>query len=55
MRQSDLQQEALSIEEAFGCLLDPCSRPSPRGLREILIVALCANLSGAYSWMAIQI
>lgn len=36
MRESDLQQEVLSIEEAFGSLTDPRSRPSPHDLREIV-------------------
>ena len=55
MRQSVLQQDVLSIEKAFGGLTDPCSRPSPHDLREILLVSLCAILSGADSWIAIQI
>ncbi|BAX60971.1 ISAs1 family transposase [Burkholderia stabilis] len=55
MRQSILQQDVLSIEEAFGGLTDPRSRPSPHDLREILLVSLCAILSGADSWVAIQI
>ncbi|RQR82854.1 transposase family protein [Burkholderia sp. Bp8977] len=55
MRESDFQQEVLSIEEAFGSLTDPRSRPSPHDLREILTVALCAILSGADSWVAIRI
>ncbi|MGU7780707.1 ISAs1 family transposase [Burkholderia sp. PU8-34] len=45
----------LSIEEAFGGLTDPRSRPSPHDLQEILFVSLCAILSGADSWVAIQI
>ncbi|KVB94720.1 transposase family protein [Burkholderia cepacia] len=55
MRESDFQQEVLSIEEAFCSLTDPRSRPSPHDLREILMVALCAILSGADSWVAIRI
>ncbi|WP_415872725.1 transposase family protein [Burkholderia ubonensis] len=43
----------LSIEEAFGGLTDPRSRPSPHDLREVLFVSLCAILSGADSWVAI--
>ncbi|MDW9243242.1 ISAs1 family transposase [Burkholderia cepacia] len=45
----------MSIEEAFCSLTDPRSRPSPHDLREILMVALCAILSGADSWVAIRI
>ena len=55
MRQSVLQRDVLSIEEAFGGLTDPRGRPSPHDLREILFVSLCAILSGADSWVAIQI
>ncbi|MGU7770653.1 hypothetical protein ACV229_10785 [Burkholderia sp. MR1-5-21] len=43
----------MSIEKSFGGLTDPRSRPSPHDLREIL-VALCAILSGADSWVAID-
>lgn len=55
MRRSVLQQDVLSIEEAFGGMTDPRSRPSPHDLREVLFVSLCAILSGADSWVAIQI
>lgn len=48
-------QEILSIEEAFGALRDPRSRTLAHDLQEMLVVALCAILSGADSWVAIQL
>ncbi|MFD1558849.1 ISAs1 family transposase [Paraburkholderia silviterrae] len=47
--------EVLSIEEAFGDLRDPRSRTPAHHLQEMLLVALCAILSGADSWVAIQL
>ncbi|CAE6737009.1 ISAs1 family transposase ISTha2 [Paraburkholderia domus] len=46
-----MQEDVLSIEEAFG---DPRSRTPSHDLTEMLVVALCAILSGADSWVAIQ-
>ncbi|MGF6598173.1 hypothetical protein P3T23_002890 [Paraburkholderia sp. GAS448] len=46
--------DVLSIEETFGELNDPRSRPSAHDLTQMLVVALCAILSGADSWLAIQ-
>jgi hypothetical protein len=51
----EMQDDVLSIEEAFGDLTDPRSRPSPYDLTQMLVVALCAILSGADSWVAIQV
>jgi predicted transposase YbfD/YdcC len=45
----------LSIEEAFGDLKDPCSRTPAHDLTEMLVVALCAILSGADSWIGIEL
>ncbi|MCA8060124.1 ISAs1 family transposase, partial [Burkholderia cepacia] len=45
----------MSIEDAFGELRDPRSRTPAHDLSEMLVVALCAILSGADSWVAIQI
>lgn len=50
-----MQNDVLSIEEAFGDLGDPRSRTSAHDLTEMLVVALCAILSGADSWVAIQV
>jgi hypothetical protein len=47
-------REVLSIEEAFGDLRDPRSRAPAHDLTEMLVVALCAILSGADSWVAVQ-
>ena len=49
------ETQALSIEDAFGELRDPRSRTPAHDLSEMLVVALCAILSGADSWVAIQI
>ncbi len=49
-----MQEDVLSIEEAFGDLRDPRSRTPAHDLTEMLVVALCAILSGADSWVAIQ-
>ncbi|VWD50113.1 hypothetical protein BLA18110_07552 [Burkholderia lata] len=49
------ETQALSIEDAFGELRDPQSRTPAHDLSEMLVVALCAILSGADSWVAIQI
>ncbi|WP_244137093.1 ISAs1 family transposase, partial [Burkholderia pyrrocinia] len=46
--------DVLNIEEAFGDLKDPRSRASAHDLSEMLMVALCAILSGSDSWVAIQ-
>jgi hypothetical protein len=48
------EEDVLSIEDAFGDLKDPRSRTSMHDLPEILVVALCAILCGAESWVAIQ-
>ncbi|MGC3030563.1 transposase family protein, partial [Burkholderia sp. DN3021] len=44
----------LSIEDAFGELRDPRSRTPVHNLTSMLVIALCAILSGADSWAAIQ-
>lgn len=49
-----MEEGILSIEEAFGTLSDPRSRTPVHNLTEILMVALCAILSGADSWLGIQ-
>ncbi|WP_240975884.1 transposase family protein [Paraburkholderia aromaticivorans] len=43
-------QEVLSIEKAFCDLRHARSRTPVHDLTEILVVALCAILSGADSW-----
>ena len=48
------KSEILSIEEAFGDLKDPRRRTPAYDLTEMLVVALCAILCGADSWVAIQ-
>jgi predicted transposase YbfD/YdcC len=50
-----MQDDVLSIEEAFGDLSYPRRRTSAHDLTEMLMVALCAILSGAESWVAIQV
>ncbi|KVZ32623.1 transposase family protein [Burkholderia ubonensis] len=47
--------QPLSIEDAFGELRDPRSRTPAHDLKAMLLIALCAILSGADSWVAIQI
>ena len=47
-------REVLSIGEAFEDLRDPRSRAPAHDLTEMLVVALCAILSGADSWVAVQ-
>lgn len=42
-----MQEDVFSIEEAFGDLRDPRSRTPAHDLTEMLVVALCAILSGA--------
>ncbi|ANB75165.1 ISAs1 family transposase [Paraburkholderia phytofirmans] len=49
-----MQEDVLSIEEAFGDLRDPRSRTPAHDLTEMLVVAPCAVLSGTDSWVAIQ-
>jgi hypothetical protein len=49
-----MPHDVLSIEEAFGDLRDSRSRTPAHDLTEMLVVALCAILSGADSWVAIQ-
>ena len=49
-----MPHDVLSIEEAFGDLLDSRSRTPAHDLTEMLVVALCAILSGADNWVAIQ-
>jgi predicted transposase YbfD/YdcC len=44
-----------SIQEAFGDLKDPRSRTPTHKLEEMLVVALCAILCGAETWVGIQI
>ncbi|VVE54730.1 ISAs1 family transposase [Pandoraea sputorum] len=50
-----MHSEVLSIEEAFGDLSDPRSRTPVHGLTEVLLVALCAILSGANNWAGIEL
>ncbi|KAB0636382.1 ISAs1 family transposase [Burkholderia latens] len=45
----------LSIEKAFGELKDPRSRAPVHDLNERLVVALCAILAGADSWLGIEL
>ena len=49
-----MDDDILSIEEEFGDLNDPRSRTPAYDLTEMLMVALCAILCGADSWVAIQ-
>jgi predicted transposase YbfD/YdcC len=49
------EESVLSIQEAFGDLKDPRSRTSLHNLQEMLLIALCAILCGAETWVAIQI
>ena len=49
-----MDEQLLSIEAAFGDLEDPRRRTPAYDLTEMLVVALCAILSGAESWLAIQ-
>ena len=49
-----MRQDVLIIEEAFGDWRDPRSRTPAHDLTEMLVVALCAIVSGADSWVAIQ-
>ena len=53
-RRQEIRDDVLSIEEAFGDLTDPRSRTSAYDLTQMLVVELCAILSGADSWVAIQ-
>jgi predicted transposase YbfD/YdcC len=48
-------QDVLNIEEAFGDLKDPRRREPEHDLSEMLLVALCAILCGADSWVAIEL
>jgi hypothetical protein len=50
-----MHEDVLSIEEAFGDLKDPRSRTPAHDLMEMLMVALCAILSGADSWIGIEL
>jgi len=50
-----MDDDILSIEETFGDLKDPRSRTPAHDLTEMLMVALCAILSGADSWMGIEL
>jgi hypothetical protein len=50
-----MDDEILSIEEAFADLKDPRSRTPAHDLSEMLMVALCAILSGAHSWIGIEL
>ena len=45
----------LGIQEAFGDLKDPRSRTPTHNLEEMLMVALCAILCGAETWVGVQI
>ena len=49
------EESVLSIQEAFGDLKDPRSRTPTHNLQEMLVVALCAILCGAETWVGIQI
>lgn len=49
------EQSVLSIQEAFGDLEDPRSRTPTHNLQEMLVVALCAILCGAETWVGIQV
>jgi len=49
------QAGILSVGQAFGDLRDPRSRKPAHGLTDMLVVALCAILSGADSWLGIQL
>ncbi|CAE6772844.1 ISAs1 family transposase [Paraburkholderia aspalathi] len=49
-----MRENVLSIEGAFGNLRDPRIRMAVHDLTEILVVALCAILSGTDSWVEIQ-
>jgi predicted transposase YbfD/YdcC len=50
-----MHEDVLSIEEAFGDLKDPRSRTPAHDLTEMLMVAWCAILSGADSWIGIEL
>jgi predicted transposase YbfD/YdcC len=50
-----MHEDVLSIEEAFGDLKDPRSRTPAHDLTEMLMVALCAILSAADSWIGIEL
>ena len=50
-----MKEGILSIEKAFGDLADPRERPAIHDLTEMLLVALCAILCGADSWVGIQL
>jgi predicted transposase YbfD/YdcC len=54
---ADMMREEgiLSIGQAFGDLRDPRSRAPAHDLTDMLVVALCAILSGAHSWLGIQL
>lgn len=47
--------QVLNVIEAFDELDDPLSRQSAHGLIEMLVVALAAILSGADSWVSIEV
>ena len=49
------EDSVLSIEEAFGDLKDPRSHTPTHNLQEMLVVALCAILCGAETWVGIQV
>ena len=47
------EESILSVWQAFGDLRDPRSSTPAHGLTDMLVVALCAVLSGADSWLGI--
>ncbi|OJA85846.1 ISAs1 family transposase [Burkholderia ubonensis] len=49
------EAQPLSIADAFGDLRDPRNRTPAHDLTAMLLIALCAILSGADSWVAIQV
>jgi len=50
-----MHDDVLNIEEAFGDLKDPHSRTPAHDLTQMLVIALCAILSGADSWIGIEL
>ncbi|HYS62338.1 MAG TPA: ISAs1 family transposase [Paraburkholderia sp.] len=50
-----MHDDVLNIEEAFGDLKDPRSRTPAHDLTQMLVIALCAILSGADSWIGIEL
>lgn len=48
-------EEKKALLDHFEGLQDPRSRQSPHDLRELLLVALCAVLSGADGWAGVAV